>query len=53
MARNPSYPGAGITMYALFSDYLAMPITSDRGSSTSTATQPNKLFTKYYKGVEG
>jgi len=39
MARNPSYPGAGITMYALFSDYLAMPITSDRGSSTSNSAK--------------
>jgi len=37
VAGSPSYKGAGITMYALASDYFGSPLTSDRGHSSSVA----------------
>jgi len=37
VAGSPSYKGAGITMYALASNYYDSPLTSDRGHSSSVA----------------
>lgn len=36
---NPSFRGAGYAMYGLASDYYNIPITSDRGNSTSRAAK--------------
>ena len=37
VAGSKKYPGAGITMYGLASDYYGAPLTSDRSHSTSIA----------------
>jgi hypothetical protein len=38
-AGNPNWKGAGITLYALASDYFGAPLTSDRSHSSSKAAK--------------
>lgn len=44
---NPTFRGAGYTMYCLASDYYKIPLTSDRTSSTSKAAKD------IWKKIEG
>lgn len=39
VAGSPSWPGAGLTMYALASDFFGTPLTSDRKHSSSVAAR--------------
>ena len=39
VAGSKKYPGAGITVYGLASDYYGAPLTSDRSSSSSVAAR--------------
>lgn len=50
VAGSPSWPGAGITMYALASDYYGTPLTSDRNHSSSTAAR--ETWAKIEKSAE-
>ena len=39
VAASPKWKGAGITLYALASDYFGTPLTSDRNQSSSVAAK--------------